>query len=130
MPDVLVVDDDRNLADALRARLSHAGFQVVVAHNGSEGVQLFHRFRPRVVLLDASMPDMSGFEVCQHIRAGDPENQTKVIFLSGANNPGEEYVRRCADISGGDCFIAKPYDCHEVIKLVSTMCRARDEVKV
>ncbi len=130
MPDILIVDDDRALAEALRLRLAEAGYRAVVACGGNDAIRRFGESRPKLVLLDASMPDMSGFEVCQHIRACDPDNQVNVIFLSGADNPSPDYVRRCAGVAGGDRFIGKPYDWREVVSLVGEMLSRGEEVGV
>ena len=76
------------------------------------------------------MPDISGFGVCQHIRCCDPSHRTSVIFLSGADNPSRDYVKRCAGVSGSDLFIAKPYDWREVVGTVDEALRAEEGVGV
>jgi len=117
-PPILIVDDDSDAREALRFRLSAAGFEAVKVGNGSEAIEQYERLKPRIVFLDASMPDVSGFEVCRHIKDQEPDPPVKVIFVSGASSPTLDYVRRCAEVSGGDHFISKPYDGRTVVDLV------------
>ncbi len=69
---MLVVDDDESYRHALAAGLAQEGFAVELAEDGDEGLQLFHRIRPDVVLLDVTLPDRSGIEICQQMRALRP----------------------------------------------------------
>jgi len=118
MSDILIADDDRAAADALRVRLSRSGYECTVATNGQDAIEQFDRLSPRLVLLDASMPDLSGMEVCQQIRASETGHDTKIYFVSGATSPSVDYVRRCAVLAGADGFIPKPYDSKTLVELV------------
>jgi len=124
---VLIVDDDRAAAEALRVRLCAAEYRAVVAINGRQALQQYETLQPKVVILDASMPDVSGFEVCQQIRALDPEHQTRIVFVSGASSPSAEYVERCATFADGDAFVRKPYDFRELLSVIvsSNLCSGR-----
>jgi len=117
---ILIVDDDRFAAEALRIRLRTSHYRAVIATNGREAIQRFETLRPKVVILDASMPDVSGFEVCQQIRALDPDRQTKIVFVSGASSPSAEYVERCATFADGDAFLRKPCDICELLSVIAS----------
>jgi DNA-binding response OmpR family regulator len=117
-PPILIVDDDRDAREALRFRLTHAGFDTVTAGDARAAIAQFEALKPRVVLLDASMPGLSGFEVCRYIKEQDHGADVAVVFVSGASSPTLDYVKRCAKISGGDHFISKPYDGRKVVELV------------
>ena len=67
---VLIVEDDRNIADLLRLYLEKEGYEVAIAHDGLRGVELFHEKQPSLVLLDVMLPGMDGFTVLEHLRAG------------------------------------------------------------
>src|SRR5436190_23096631 len=99
---ILIVDDDREGRECLRIRLAASGFNAVACGDGKQALEYFAELQPRLVLLDASLPDINGPEVCEHIRAADPRHSTKVIFISGAASPSTDYVERCASISGAD----------------------------
>ena len=117
-PTILIVDDDRDAREALRLRLAHAGFPTVAAGDARAAIAQYESLKPRVVLLDASMPGVSGFEVCRHIKDLKPDPPVTVIFVSGASSPTLNYVRRCAEVSGGDHFISKPYDGRKLVDLI------------
>lgn len=77
---VLVIDDEQIICDLLRTMLSGAGYTVITASGGRDGLALFCRQRPRFTLLDLRMPDMHGIEVLKEIRKVDP--QASVIILT------------------------------------------------
>jgi CheY-like chemotaxis protein len=115
---ILVVDDDKAAAQMLQLRLARAGYNTHVAYDGREAIRLFDAVQPRWVFLDASMPDVSGLEVCQHIRQYDADHTVRVIFLSGAEMPSQDFIRNCASWSGADQFISKPYQASQIIDLI------------
>ena len=67
---LLVVDDEHDIADLLRAGLRFVGYDVRVAFSGAEALAVTDEFRPQLVLMDVMLPDISGFELCRQIRAG------------------------------------------------------------
>jgi len=127
MPGVLVADDDRFAAEALRIHLTRAGIETAVAASGREALAQFAACQPRVVLLDAAMPDISGPEVCQQIRSTEAGAETVVIMVSGASTPSRAYVRNCAATSGVNTFVSKPYDMRKLIGLVQQKLERREE---
>ncbi|WP_406819461.1 SpoIIE family protein phosphatase [Pseudomonas sp. KnCO4] len=103
---VLVAEDgaaDRLLLAQIVRRQGH---QVVTAENGEQAVALFIERRPQLVLLDALMPVMDGFEAARQIKALAGEALVPIIFLTSLNE--EEGLVRCLE-AGGDDFMAKPY---------------------
>ena len=117
-PPILIVDDDRDAREALRMRLTHAGFDTVTAGDARSAIAQYQWLKPQVVLLDASMPGVNGFEVCRYIKEQDNGNDVAVVFVSGASSPTVDHVKRCAEVSGGDHFISKPYDGQKLVDLI------------
>jgi DNA-binding response OmpR family regulator len=115
---ILIVDDDADACEALRLRLAYAGFEAVTVGGGQEAIERYGEIKPRIVLLDASMPDVSGFEVSRYIKDQDADPPVTIVFVSGASSPTLDYVKRCAKFSGGDHFITKPYDAAVLVDLV------------
>ena len=76
---VLVVEDDRNIAELLQLYLEKEGYAVTIANDGGQGLTKFRGIKPDLVLLDVMMPVMDGWSVCRAIRA---ESQTPVIMLT------------------------------------------------
>lgn len=103
---VLIAEDgaaDRLLLAQIVRRQGH---QVLTAENGAEAVALFCQHRPQLVLLDALMPIMDGFEAARQIKALAGETLVPIIFLTSLSE--EQALVRCLE-AGGDDFIAKPY---------------------
>ena len=84
MATILVVDDEEVLCDLMQQELSYYGHEVLTATGGRKGIELFTQRRPHLTLLDLRMPEMSGIEVLQRIRALDP--QARVIILTGGGS--------------------------------------------
>jgi CheY-like chemotaxis protein len=104
---VLIAEDgaaDRMLLSSIIRRQGH---QVLAASNGAEAVQLFQQQRPHIVLMDALMPVMDGFEAARQIKALAGETLVPIIFLTSLS--GGEALARCLE-AGGDDFLAKPYN--------------------
>ena len=114
---VLVVEDDRNIADLLQMYLEKEGYAVTVAADGGKGLEKFRAIRPDLVLLDVMMPVMDGWAVCKAIRA---ESQTPVIMLT-AKSQLEDKVTGLK--SGADDYITKPFEMREVLARIEAVLR-------
>ena len=79
---MLVIDDDRDVADALVELLSWAGYQTTVAHSGAMALRLADEARPDVVLLDLGLPDVDGLDLCTRLRSDARWNVVTIIGLN------------------------------------------------
>ncbi len=104
-PLVLVVDDDEVPRLIARESLERAGFDVVEASNGQEGVAAFERLRPALVLMDAVMPLMDGFAACAAIRALPSGGHTPILVMTSLDDV--ESIRRAFEVGATD-FATKP----------------------
>lgn len=131
---VLVVDDDASMAKFLSSYLARRNFDTSTASSGEEAIRMFRVYDPLLVLLDVSMPGISGLETLERIKQIKPE--VSVIILSGQNNP--ELIFR-ASKSGADDYIAKPFEPKELEirinkvlekqQLVTEVSQLRDQVR-
>jgi two-component system, sensor histidine kinase and response regulator len=108
---ILVVDDESPLRMNLRAFLEDIGFEVLEASNGPQAIEVCHRQSPHVILLDITMPDMDGFEVCRRLKADPITAEPPVIFISALMNT-EDKVKAFA--CGGVDYVTKPFHFEEV----------------
>jgi DNA-binding NarL/FixJ family response regulator len=109
---VLIVDDvPENLA-VLHDALDEAGFTVLVANNGPAALERARQLVPDIILLDAMMPGMDGFEVCRHLRASMITRAIPVVFMTGLTEP--EHVVAAFDAGGTD-YVTKPVRQSEVL---------------
>lgn len=114
---VLVVDDDRVLADVISFMLRKEGYDVVQAHDGAAGLERWEEEEPDLVILDVNMPKIGGFEVCRRIRA---QSDIPILMLTVL---GEE-----EDILGGfelgaDDYIVKPFSPRQLVARVKAILR-------
>lgn len=112
---VLIIDDERFIAQALTIRLRAAGYDVHWAFDGASGIAAAAKWRPDVILLDIRMSGMDGFEVNRRLRAQPNLASTPVIFLS-ANV--QESARQAALAAGAHAFLTKPYESKDVLAAI------------
>src|SRR5580765_6055845 len=114
---ILVVDDTPANLQALAATLKEKGFQISVATNGKQALEVLGRVRPDLILLDVLMPEMDGFETCTRIKSSPEWRDIPIIFLTSKSET--------ADIVGGFelgavDYVAKPFNAHELLARVNT----------
>ena len=114
---VLIVEDDRNIADLLRLYLEKEGYTVVIAPDGMRGVEQFRTVHPSLVLLDVMLPGLDGWGVCRAIRA---ESQTPIIMLT-AKSETEDKVNGLKQ--GADDYITKPFEMKELLARIEAVLR-------
>ena len=114
---VLVVEDDRNIAELLQLYLEKEGYAVTIANDGGQGMEKFRAIQPDLVLLDVMMPVMDGWAVCNAIRA---ESQTPIIMLTAKSETGDKVQGLRA---GADDYITKPFEMREVLARVEAVLR-------
>ena len=119
---VLIVEDDRNLAELLQMYLEKEGDAVTIAGDGGKGLEKFRAIKPDLVLLDVMMPVMDGWSVCKAIRA---ESQTPVIMLTAK---GETDDKVTGLKSGADDYITKPFEMKEVLARIEAVLRRSGSV--
>ena len=114
---VLIVEDDRNIAELLQMYLEKEGYAVTIAADGGQGLQKFRAIKPDLVLLDVMMPVMDGWTVCKNIRV---EAQTPVIMLTAK---GETDDKVTGLKTGADDYITKPFEMKEVLARIEAVLR-------
>ena len=114
---VLVVEDDKNIAELLQMYLEKEGYAVTVAHDGGAGLSKFRAIQPDLVMLDVMMPVMDGWSVCKAIRT---ESQTPIIMLTAK---GETDDKVTGLKSGADDYITKPFEMKEVLARIEAVLR-------
>ena len=120
---ILVVDDTEPNLRLLRALLTGAGYEVVTAASGTDGVTAASRENPDLVLLDIMMPDLTGFDVCQRLRAAPETRRTPIVFLTALHEM-EDHMR-AVDV-GGDDVLTKPINKLELLLRVKSLLRIRE----
>ena len=114
---VLIVEDDRNIAELLQLYLEKEGYAVTAAYDGGEGLNKFRAIQPDLVLLDVMMPVMDGWTVCRTIRS---ESTTPVIMLTAKSETDDKVHGLKA---GADDYITKPFEMKEVLARIEAVLR-------
>lgn len=117
MDRILLVEDDLSLIDGLEYALEKSGFKADVGKTIQEATLLFINNVYDLILLDLSLPDGTGFEMCKRIRQ---TSSVPVIFLTASNK--EVHVVKALDI-GGDDYITKPFRLNELISRINALLR-------
>ena len=113
---ILLVEDEATLAVIVRDTLKLQGFEVITADNGEQGLQMFFRERPDVVVADVMMPNMDGFEMVRRIRNKDVS--TPVLFLTALSET-EDVVRGFE--AGANDYLRKPFGMLELIVRIKAL---------
>jgi two-component system, OmpR family, alkaline phosphatase synthesis response regulator PhoP len=120
MPTVLVVDDERQIAQIARDYLEHAGFTVVVAADGAKALDLARSRRPDLIVLDLALPAIDGLDVARVLRR---ESDVPIIMLTARV---EESDRLAGLAIGADDYVTKPFSPRELVARVKAVLRRSD----
>lgn len=111
---ILVVDDDRELVDAMRTVLERQGYKVIQAHDGHQGKQAIYNQRPDLVILDMMMPRMGGYPVLEHFK--DKPDAPPIIMVTA--NEGSRH-KVYAEYLGVIDYIRKPFAMERLLETVN-----------
>jgi len=114
---ILVVDDTPANIQSLAAILKDKGYQISVATNGRQALDVLARVQPDLILLDVMMPEMDGFETCRQIKASEKWRQIPVIFLTAKTETTD--IVQGFELGAVD-YVAKPFNAHELLARVNT----------
>lgn len=118
---VLLIDDEQDIVDILDTVLKREGFSnIFIANNGNDGIELFKKVNPDIVLLDIMLPDISGYDVFNELRK---ISQVPILFISAK---GEEVDRLLGFAIGADDYITKPFSAKEVAFRLKARLKAFD----
>lgn len=118
MTKVLIADDEPNIVISLEFMMKREGYEVVVARDGPAALAAIRAERPALVLLDAMMPGMSGFDVCEAVRADAELRGTRIMLLTAKGR--ETDVARGVG-AGADAYVTKPFSTRELVARIRDM---------
>lgn len=115
---LLIVDDEPNIVMALEYAMRKKGYEVFVARDGSEALEILNTQTPHLVLLDIMMPNVDGYATLKHIKDRPTLADTKVVFLSAKNK--EEDIAKGLEL-GADDYITKPFSMKKLMERVDEL---------
>jgi len=112
---ILLVDDEPNIVMSLEYLFKKEGYEVFIARDGAEAIQLAESIIPDVILLDIMMPKVDGYQVIKHLKKTDSLQKIKVIFVSAKTK--ESAINYGLEL-GADLYISKPFATKKLVKTV------------
>ncbi len=112
---ILIVDDEADLVAVLRMGLEIAGFEVIEARDGEEGLRRARQEQPDLIVLDLMLPKLDGYQVCRALKFDERHRAIPILILSARSGEND---RRLALDMGADQFVSKPYDMAALVALV------------
>jgi DNA-binding response OmpR family regulator len=114
---ILLIDDEPQITEICRDYLKAAGYDVVIAHNGKDGLSAARREKPDLIVLDLMLPEMDGFDVCRAIRR---ESEVPIIMLTARVDETDKLIGLEL---GADDYITKPFSPRELVARVKVVLR-------
>jgi two-component system phosphate regulon response regulator PhoB len=122
-PRILIIEDEKALADLVAYNLRREGYEVATAADGKDGLQKAQTMLPDVVLLDLMLPGMSGQDVCKTLRAGDRTRTVPILMLTAKSEETDQVVGFSL---GADDYVTKPFSVKVLVQRVKALLRRRE----
>lgn len=122
-PKILIIDDEIDLVETIKFPLELEGFQILVAHNGEEGLNLARKENPDLILLDLMLPKLDGYKVCRFLKFDDRYKHIPILMLTARS---QEKDRLLGKETGADEYITKPFDLPDLIRKVKKYLPPKD----
>lgn len=116
---ILIIEDDLTIREVLRQILEHAGYEIMEASDGKEGISLYRERQADLIITDIIMPKKEGLETIVDLRAGFPE--VKIIAISGSGRLGPETYLELAEGFGANRLLNKPFGHEELLEAVQDL---------
>ena len=123
-PRLLITDDERDLLDTLYYNFKKENYDVYTASSGKEAIEILDKQPIDLAILDIMLPDMSGLDICKHIKINRNQSHTAVIMLTAK---GEEIDRILGFELGADDYVVKPFSMRELTLRVSSLIKRNED---
>ena len=120
---ILVIEEDRSLADQLDYNLTSSGYEVFCAYDGQNGLNLSRSENPDLIILDAVLPVVDGLEVCRELRALASTRETPIMMLTTKSLETDQLIGFSL---GADDYVEKPFSVRVLMERVKSLLRRRD----
>lgn len=115
---ILIVDDERDLVETLSIRFTSSGYQVILAFDGEEGLELARKEKPDLIILDVMMPKLNGYQVCRFLKFDDEYKNIPIVMLTAR---GQEKDKDVSQQVGADFYVTKPFDGLQLLQKIKSI---------
>lgn len=124
-PRVLIIEDERALTEVLSYNLEREGYEVVVCHDGREGLRKAQVQLPDLIILDLMLPGMDGLQVCRELRSGEQTRQIPILILTARAEETDQVV---GFTLGADDYVTKPFSVKVLLQRIKALQRRAEQV--
>lgn len=121
---ILVVEDDRSIADVLDYNLNNAGYETILSTDGQDALNQARLKLPDLVVLDLMLPVLDGLEVCKHLRASSETRNIPIVMLTAKGEETDELVGFSV---GADDYVVKPFSVKILLERIKSLLRRRNQ---
>lgn len=112
MKRILVIEDEKEMAEIIKVRLVREGYEADLAFDGEEGLYKAKLLKPDLITLDIKMPKMDGYQVCEQLKADEEYKHIPIIMLTVR---ASEIEKKVGFAAGSDEYIPKPYEAEDLL---------------
>lgn len=112
---ILIVDDEKDIAETTQFRLEFEGFECLMARDGEEALLKAKKESPDLILLDVMMPKMNGYQVCRLLKSDEKYRHIPIIMLTAKTQESDKFWGK---ESGADDYITKPFKMEKLIEKI------------
>jgi len=123
--EILIVDDEPSIVVPIQFLMEQQGYNVLVAENGEDALDVIYKYKPDLILLDIMLPRIDGYEVCEIVRLNPEYRGIKIIFLTAK---GREVEIAKGLSLGADAYITKPFSNTELVAKVQELLDNTNEI--
>jgi len=116
--EILIVDDEPSIVVPIQFLMEQQGYNVLVAENGEDALDIIYKYKPDLILLDIMLPRIDGYEVCEIVRLDPRYRDIKIIFITAK---GREVEIAKGLALGADAYITKPFSNTELVSQVKEL---------
>jgi len=118
---IVVVDDEPFIRQVISKKLLGAGYEVHLARDGLEGMELIRTVKPNLLITDYKMPGATGMDLCSVCREDATTRDIPIILLTGSISAAESAIRAEVNALGNICYMSKPFSPRELLKKVNEL---------
>ena len=122
--EILIVDDEPSIVVPIQFLMEQQGYNVLVAENGEDALDIIYKYKPDLILLDIMLPRIDGYEVCEIVRLDPRYRDIKIIFITAK---GREVEIAKGLALGADAYITKPFSNTELVSKVKELLAINHE---